>query len=284
MCNRIWGSFSGIMKIKRGIVSSEGNAARGLTSSEKSFSFPLQNPPVEMQYLPFSYAKSLLPAKETVQESSGKSGHVSMAPVVFTNETFADILSLSIIDQLRSGRFQVDDRGCFPDSFYETCALNVSRRTDIFRDDEELLVIFAKQMMIMMKTAGVVNIVDGEAIYDSTNLTHDLLFDAFWNRVNWEDLFPSMPSTAVRMRDERYILAELLLSREGVFCVDDLARDYFVEKSVVFRDLLIYISFFDFSFFTWMRHFGIVEYVAHESGRVSAMLTPRGRHFLSSLS
>ena len=46
-------------------------------------------------------------------------------------------------------------------------------------------------------------------------------------------------------------------------------------------DILLYISFFDFSFFSWMSHFGIVRYCDGVKGQVCAEVTAWGRHFLS---
>ena len=235
--------------------------------------------PSDISYLPFSHTNDLLAVRDSVRASSRKE-RISPNSTVARSRSFIDTLSSAVISVLRTNAFNCDADGFFPDDFYNECVQKIMSAStcDI---DADLQMIYAKQMMMLFKQSGVVIADNGVARIHEESLSYESLFRAFWNKVSWCDYFPSMPDTARQMNDERFLLVELLLGQHDVFCVDDMAREYFSGSHILKADMLLYVSFFDFSFFSWIRHFGLVEYVDDSDGRVKAAVTAWGRHFLS---
>ncbi|HEY1405368.1 MAG TPA: hypothetical protein VF857_02040 [Spirochaetota bacterium] len=267
------------MKNKSDIASSQRSKARGFSIFGKKLIMTSESTPANISYLPFSHTRELYFSRETL--SSAK--HFESVREVASPErgkTFVELLSSVIIKTVCSGTYNCDQEGYFCDRFYDACVKEIVA-SDIADADVELQVIYAKQMMMLLKKCGIVS-TDGKKYRVNDHLlSYEKLFNAFWNSVSWNDFFPSMPETAIQMWDERSLLLELLNSQQDVFCVDDLASDYFSDYRKSFKDQLLYISFFDFSFFAWMRNFGIVEYVEENDGRVKARVTSWGKYFIS---
>jgi hypothetical protein len=242
-------------------------------------------PVPSFSYLPYKYVKQLIQGgalpivndiPRMIEEfKKPESGH---------SLSFAELMAHMIMSAISSEVIQCENKIQLSDDFYNECVLSFEHTTGIVSEDRELGIIHAKQLMMMLKKLGIVKIRNGKAsVSFKQNHLYDKLFSSFWNMTKWSELFPSMPSTAALMQDDRYLLAELLLSRKGSFCVDDIAADYFSNAGLFFKEKMLYISFFDFSFFTWMRNFGIVRFSDSQDGRVRAELTEWGRWYLSSI-
>jgi hypothetical protein len=236
-------------------------------------------------YLPYDYVKQLiqggaLPIVNDMPRMSEKiqkpgNGH---------SLSYAEIMAHMIMSAISSEVVHCENKIQLSDDFYNNCVHSYDRMTGTVSEDRELGIIHAKQVMMMLKRLGIVKIRSGKATVSfKQNHLYDRLFSSFWNLSKWSELFPSMPATAASMQDDRYLLAELLLSRKGCFCVDDIAADYFSNAGFSSKERMLYISFFDFSFFTWMRNFGIVRFSDLNDERVWAELTEWGRWYLSSL-
>jgi hypothetical protein len=246
------------------------------------FTAPAASAP-SFSYLPITYSRRLTAVKgfSAAVDNAIASEKTNKTPAPARAVSFAEIMSEILISLARSTEYRTKKLS-YPDSFYLKCVELFEQKSGGNVEDRDLCVIHAKQLMITLKCCNLIS-------SDDTNNTstredrYKIIFDSFWNRANWGSLFPSMPDTAMSMQDDRYLLAELLVSRKGVFCVDDVALDYFSGTGHSLKQMLLYISFFDFSFFTWMKNFGIVVFCNAKDGRVKAKLTAWGRHFLDSL-
>ena len=234
-------------------------------------------------YLPFDYSRQLFTGIDALKSSNSP---ITTFPATRNHEyknSFAFRMTSVIISAAEAEGCVCDNEGCCVDSFYTSC---VARYLSLYNDikDRTLLVIFAKQIMIMLKQSGAASVSGGRVSFSplTAESLYTTVFNAFWNGVSWSRLFPSMPQLAETLQEDRYILIELLSSREGLFSVEDVARDYYSIMPVSCDDMLLYVSFFDFSFFSWMSHFGIIRY-SGEDGNVRAELTNWGSNFLAIL-
>ena len=107
------------------------------------------------------------------------------------------------------------------------------------------------------------------------------LFNAFWNLVRWEDIFPSDPESARELKITRNILKDLVLRHYGAVSLNDIANEFFDMTGFSTPNDLLVISFLDFYFFTWLRHFGMIRYSnGTEIAPVRITVTDTGRTFL----
>jgi hypothetical protein len=242
-------------------------------------------PVPSFSYLPYDYVKQLIQggALPIVNDNPRMSEEIQK-PDEGHSLSYAELMAHMIMSAISAETVRCENKIQLSDDFYNNCVLSFERTTGIISEDRELSIIHAKQLMMMLKKLGIVKIRSAKATVSfKQNHLYDRLFSSFWNLSKWSELFPSMPATAASMQDDRYLLAELLLSRKGCFCVDDIAADYFSNAGFSFKERMLYISFFDFSFFTWMRNFGIVRFCDSQDGRVRAELTEWGRWYLASI-
>lgn len=241
-------------------------------SAEKEASF---------SYLPNEYTKDLLKNGSLPPLKKRSTGSSETETVARRETCLAEAMSDVIISAVRNGAECGSDLS-FADDFYSSCVDDFCGGSHVQADERELLVIHAKQIMIMLRNLGIIVNNKGRAAVAVDGVGYNALFNSFWNKSSWSCLFPSLEPVANAMQDDRFLLAELLLSREERFLVDEVAAEYFMGASSV-KEMLLYVSFFDYSFFTWMRNFGIVSLCESRDGRVHAELTSWGRSFLSSL-
>ena len=232
-------------------------------------------------YLPFDFTRQLFSDGFSMSSDQAFSRHFLPTDGEFLRSTSVSRLFSVIIDQLSRRECLCDSENCCGDEFYAACvAAYLHRHGDI--EDRELLTIFFKQMMILLRHCGVVTVSGGSASVVRTGLAVETLyleiFSAFWSGVSWDRLFPSMTSLASMMQKDRYVLVELIGARNGVFTVEEIACDYSDIMGLPLDDVMLYVSFFDFSFFTWMSLLGIIEY-NNDSTHVQASMTDWGRSF-----
>ncbi len=191
----------------------------------------------------------------------------------------------AVIDK---GGARVVRGGSLDQGFYDGCVSAIAD-TDLFQEsgDPELLEIFIKQCVIMMKAAGMIETAGASAFinpeYTGENV-FPALFASFWGKVRWEDIFPSSPAAARELRHNRHILVDLIMRQGGRFDLDAIAGEFFDLTGFGTRDDVFLISFIDFYLFTWFRHFGLVEYAESRDGdAVRIHTTEQGKTFFGHL-
>ncbi len=199
-------------------------------------------------------------------------------------KTFAMQLAEFIISRVESGSHQLDEEDRFTDGFYNSCATELSNEDFAGPVDDELLLIYVKQLVIILRESGLLKNDRGRACIQGSGSSSELykkLFDGFWNRCKWEDIFPSAPGAAAEIQKIRSIFIDLLSKSNDGVAVEDIANEFFEMTGVAGLNDTFFISFLDFYLFTWLNHFGVLHYRysgAHEP--VSISMSDFGRWFL----
>lgn len=184
------------------------------------------------------------------------------------------------------GRYcaRVDSNKRFDGYFYRHC---ISMIDDIDRKamgDDDLAVIYLKQSMMLLKKSGIIRIDNGLAAADESLSDGQLymrLFFTFWNDEPWSGLFPSDPSVADALRENRSVLIDLLLRSDGPIRIDGLLNEFFELTGFSYKDDIVMMSFIDFYFFSWLGNFGIINYTKSGMGEpVRLTLLKPGRNLL----
>jgi len=153
--------------------------------------------------------------------------------------------------------------------FYDHCE-NSFIKSDIIQDiqDLDLLLIYLKQLVIIFRDSDL--LCDEESFAkaitqlssnDSIHSIFPMLFISFWNRVNWEEIFPSIPEAAKKLKENRTIMINLLINQSDSFRIDKISNDFFRLTGFGKKNDLCLLSFLDFYFFTWLSFFGIIRYL-----------------------
>jgi hypothetical protein len=141
-------------------------------------------------------------------------------------------------------------------------------------------------MMNILKKGQLVLIQDGEVDVSDDSLTgiYFRLLDAFWNRVDWKDIFPSDPESAEELWHNRFILRDLLTRQLESGNLVEIANEFFEITGFASRGDVFQISFLDFYLITWLRHFNILS-MNEDSGDDAVYLscTDFGQRILKSL-
>lgn len=190
-----------------------------------------------------------------------------------------------IIVTVQENIFPIDGDGRFSEGFYRLC---MSRADECGLSEEigdrDLVEIYLKQTVVMLRAAGILENDKRIARITEQDLSrhrlYSLLFQAFWNDVGWEDIFPSDKEMAVELKRNRYFLADLIL-KQSIVQLGSIANEFFELTGFSGRNDLFAISFLDFYFFTWLKNFGIIRYLESDcSAPVSIQVTERGRKFM----
>jgi len=208
-------------------------------------------------------------------------------PMVLKN-CFALTLARSVLDRVSSGGIPALDNRIFSEEFYLSCADGLILLSPPVRD-RELLVIYLKQIVHILKESGIIYEDDKKFISAEEGLGSERLYwrllESFWNEVGWETIFPSSPESARSLYENREVFAELLAGSYGMVSLEDLANDFFEITEICSRNDFFMISFIDFYLLTWLKHFGIVEYgSSSNNGVVHLSITDKGCNLLNSLS
>ncbi len=197
---------------------------------------------------------------------------------------FAVRLALFLIETISSKPFPLDNDGCFGVDFYRHC-MKSARDLAGEINDPDLVIIYMKQCLRIMDSCGILLREGGFARINapgaSTATIFHRLFNSFWNSTPWEDLFPSDTESARELNAVRGVLRDLLLRRHGAVSIDTVANEFFEMTGFSSRNNLFMISFLDFYFFTWLKHFGMIRYSGGKNHEpVSITVTDRGRNSL----
>lgn len=210
-------------------------------------------------------------------------------PEQYITNSFVAGLFNFITGIIEKHNFELDSHNCFNNSFYEFCLNKISKINNFSDDnDTDLLIIYLKQFVTILKSAGILKNQDGKAVIirnsDFNISIYNALFLSYWNKVKWEKIFPSMPDAARELKKNRSILVDLMINRSGNFSIQEIVNDFFEFTGFGKKDDLILISFFDFYFFTWLKHFGLVKYISGGSTEpVLICLSEFGRIFFKGL-
>lgn len=168
----------------------------------------------------------------------------------------------------------------FPQNFYSLC-VDALLDGPLAHYDPDLLVIYCKQTVIMLKAANIINQNSVETL-NSVEL-YRRLFTAFWNKCNWKNLFPSGGYISNEIKNNRQLLLDIILSSNKPVQLDSIARTYFELTGIANPDDLFAISLLDFSVITWLSFFGIVEYVHSDATKPVAISLTRNAFNLAQL-
>jgi hypothetical protein len=110
------------------------------------------------------------------------------------------------------------------------------------------------------------------------------MLNSFCNKINWDLLFPSMPETATNLMINKKLLINLILRKKTKFRIDAIANTFIKSSGLGKANDLLLISFLDFGIFTWLGHFGILNYLkGNDTDPVFVELTNHGRRMLEYL-
>lgn len=198
-------------------------------------------------------------------------------------------LTRFLIRQINGNTYRLTEDLRLENAFYDSC-VRLLLESDLFAatEDPELMIIHLKQAMVILRASGLLSGAGGIArVLDEGLSPHSLLlviFSSFWNRVKWEEIFPSNPDAARELRRNRQIMIDLMMNSQDPADLADLCNDFFEMTGLAGRDDLFLISFMDFYFFTWLQHFGIIRFLqGSDREPVSIELTDPGRAFLRCL-
>lgn len=169
----------------------------------------------------------------------------------------------------------------FSDEFYALCLEKLLDST-IGHYDTELLTIYIKQAVIMLKTADIIKNDSAEA--PSTPDLYNQLLLIFWNKCNWKQIFPSGGHLSNEIKRNRHILLDILLSLNGPKKLHEVAQIFFELTDIVKANDIFAASLLDFTVLTWLSFFGIIEYVDTPMDKpVTIMMTKHARSLLQPL-
>jgi len=198
---------------------------------------------------------------------------------------FALKLALIIIETIRENTINLTAHKNFPKNFYEICLKKISAFNKATKD-KDLLIIYIKQLLNILKRGDLIKFKAKKAfIPQEENLKEEKLyiklFNSFWNKVKWEEIFPSNPEAANKLKINRSFMKDLLLNSGPKISLDSLANDFFDLTGFGPKNNLVLISFLDFYFFTWLKHFGIISYYKNSTNSpVYIETTPQGKKIL----
>jgi len=201
-------------------------------------------------------------------------------------DCYALKLAEAIKEKILSGDTSTDKDGSFGDRYYTEIAS--SMESDESQIDEDLIVIYLKQMMNIMKSCGLVKIDKRKALIADSSIAGEKLYfkllKSFWNETDWSVIFPSSPEAAAKLFTNREVFIGFLEEFYTKVSVEDLSNDFFEMTEMASANDFFMISFLDFYLLTWLRHFGIIDYITSSNSEVvHIMLNDYGREIIKIL-
>ena len=200
------------------------------------------------------------------------------------NNSFAMKLAKTILQKHSAKSLDIKSNDKIKTDYYDNCVKSLSN----ISDDVELLKLHLKQMTLIINNNSSLNNSENHNLQNhifSNNIRlYIKILWTFWNRTDWSLLFPSMPEAALNLMKNRNLLIDLLLNNNDKFRIDQFANS-FIKKSTYGKDNnLLFISFLDFTIFSWFEHFGIINYLkGKDIDPVFVKLTKHGRKMLGYL-
>ncbi len=195
-------------------------------------------------------------------------------------------LSMFLIDRINNNPVCLLKNNHLDEEFYIHCLNSFGESNFLDINDADLLMIYINQLIIILQNSNIINNSRGIATIKEPIPTYNQLylklFSTFWNKVSWEEIFQSMPEVAKELKKNRNILIDLMMLQEDKFRIDIIANEFLQITDLGNMNDLYLISFLDFYFFTWLRHFGIINYEnGTESDPVMIEFTEYGRRFFN---
>lgn len=198
-------------------------------------------------------------------------------------------LASTLIQTINLKSIDIKTNKILSNDFYTFC-LNNLLKTNIIKtiDDNELLIIYLKQLVMIIKNTDLYNkknnILSGRNLLLNKIQLYLKILDSFWNKSIWSELFPSMPDAASRLMKNKNVMVDLVLKNKNNFKIADISNDFSSLTGISKPNDLFFISFLDFYFFTWLSHFGIIRYInGADIEPVEIELTEHGRRILKYL-
>ena len=175
---------------------------------------------------------------------------------------------------LLSKPWKVEKERILPENFYKQI---VCKKANSFLSDadEDLIKYYYSQLAHIMKAGKMIKHFKGEIILDlPSDSDIDIylaLLKAFWNLVEWEDIFPSNVDMAKSLYNDRNIFKDMLL-KETIVDVQSISNrfsdltgisnlaDISNKNNKSFTPDKIFASFLDFYLLKWLEHFNLVKY------------------------
>jgi hypothetical protein len=191
---------------------------------------------------------------------------------------FAMKLAGFIINFFGDKKYALSKENSLPESFYRKCLTAAKNEEAIAAIDDNLL-ISMKQMMHMLRAAGIARIKNGKTFMEySGGVSASLYFqilDAFWNKLNWPNIFPSDPEAAGNLMNDRMIMIDIM-AHNGRMDINTLANEFFDLTGFAAPNDIHAISFIDFYMLFWLKNFDIINYYDID-GKISVELTAAGK-------
>jgi len=202
-------------------------------------------------------------------------------------DCFALLLAKMILSVISENNYFLTTQGTLTGEFYKVC-LERSMQSGLIHsiNDTELMIIYIKQMVLLLHRARLIILSETSVrIVNSIDHSYKLymkIFKTFWNKSSWGSLFPSYPSAARELKKNRSLLKDILLASGESAEIERISNEFFELTGFCRKNDLLMISFLDFYFFTWLKHFGIIRYChSGPDSTVSISLTPAGRKILT---
>ena len=184
-------------------------------------------------------------------------------------DSFATDLAICLLDNLKHTSAKLSADGSLSDDFYTQChdwLLNNDFITP--NSDSVVITINLKQMMNILRTASIVKY-DGEYAqinreFSSREELSKTIFDSFWNKTDWDKIFPSDPDAAIGLKTYRHVIMKLIQNQKRS-TIEDLANNFFELTGFSNKNNLFMISFVDFYLFAWLKNFGFINYLQSNS-------------------
>lgn len=185
----------------------------------------------------------------------------SVYPVA-VHDCFALKLAVAITEKITTELIMTGKDNSFDKKFYSSLTLKVADPSSGF--DDELIVIFLKQMVNIMRAGKLIAVRDGQAyiteVLQGKEVLYPKLLRSFWNECDWRDIFPSSPEAAEKIYDNREAFLELIKAAVSETGIEDISNDFFNTTGICEANDYFMISFIDFYLLTWLKHFGLIEY------------------------
>lgn len=178
------------------------------------------------------------------------------------NDCFALTLAGAIKEKITTERIMVQKDNSLGNKFYNELAAGI--RNNSSAADTDLLTIYLKQMVNIMRAGGLIAEKNSQAYITSVFAGNEILYPkllrSFWNECDWREIFPSSPEAAEQIHDNRDAFLELISGAVSETGVEDISNDFFTTTGICDSNDYFMISFMDFYLLTWLKHFGIIEY------------------------
>lgn len=236
----------------------------------------------------YQYAWSVPETRRSIQVKAGIDTVMPFDKIKKFGNTIKECVAVKIarhiISALCTHTSVVNSDGSFSNTFYVHCLARMKKKNVVPQiDDRELLEIYLKQMgHVVRKTSLAGHNAGLRKFNGDITAEYTELFLSFWERVSWEDIFPSNPAASRELSQCKTILIDLIAAQKGKFSIRSLANEFFSLTGFSEPGNIFMISFLDFYFFTWLSHFGILTY-CRPVPEVCMKLTPFGKEFLMHL-